>query len=1307
MGQRIPEHDFVTLQGKSSLTFTRPPLDGSLNIAMLVDWHARHSPNHTWAVFPKGPGEELQHVTWRHLSYATQKVAALLQKEIQAEPKSIPVVAVLANRDTLTYSALWLGVVRAGFTAFLISPRNSLAGVTHLLKVSGCVVILGSSDHLEKKLIDGVMANSQDQIKLIESPVFSEIFDLSIDCSKPYDPPLPEMEPPGDTNATSLILHSSGSTSFPKPIPLSHLIILMWARVPYYSGQDICGKRVGTQATPPFHAMGFGHVLALPVASGCIIATFEPQEPPVVPSPDIVLEAGRKTEVDFLMTPPSNLVEWSKDPDAVSYLATVEFVRSASGPMPSPVGDFLVSKGVRLLNGWGSTELGNMSTTYPHESYGVDWEYIEPMPNTNPIFEPDREGVYEICFGCSETRTPAVFNDPENRIYRTNDLVEMHPTRKGFFKVIGRADDQLMLSTGEKTNPGPLESTIRGCPLVRAVLYFGRGRFQNGVLVEPSPGNEIDPTNAVAVSEFRNAIWIYVENANKIAPTHSRIFKEMILIASPEKPFHYTPKGSVSRHRTLELYESEIEAIYGALEEVSTSNVKLPTSWTEQNASSYVKAIVVEVMRSEGPDISDNDLFIQGCDSLQATVIRNRLQSGLRETMKSPTDLPPDWVYANSTIPLLSTSFYKAATMGSLTSEPASADSSVDIIETTVRKYTSNFPKHIGKMALPTRHIILLSGATGTLGCYLLSTFAKDPRVSLVYAVNRPSSSRSGYQRQTEALRNRGLDTTILHDGSVVLIDADLSKPDFGISDKTFLEQMQSSVTCIVHNAWRLDFNLGIASFVPNIESTRNLIDFALGSPYADPPSIIFTSSIGTVAAHPSGRIEEKPGDPRWVMPNGYAQSKFTAERILEAAPLKSCRIRVGQLSGSRVNGAWNISDWFPMIVKSGEITGCLPIRNDEVSWLPTDAAAQAIFELAMAESIPAVAHIVHPRPVYWSGVIKCIAESIGAQAVPYDEWIAKVEKETDVTKNPAFKLLSYYKAKAPSQGATEKTTIETEKTAALSPTLAALSQLARADFDKWIDYWREQGFLKTGLSNEDLSNGDLSNGNLTKEDLSKEDLNNKDLSNGSLTKEDLSNDNLSNGNLTKEDPNNSDPSNGDLSNGSLGNGGLNNKDPGDEDLSHGSLGNGDLNIGGLSNGDLGNEDLSNGNLTKEDLSKEDLSKEDPNNSDPSNGDLSNGGLNNGDPGNEDLSNGSLGNGDLNNGNLSKKDLSKEYPNNSDLSNGNLSKEDLSKEDLNNSDLSNGNPSKEDLVKEDRNNRDLGNGNLSKEDLTNGSTVHI
>ena len=53
---------------------------------------------------------------------------------------------------------------------------------------------------------------------------------------------------------------------------------------------------------------------------------------------------------------------------------------------------------------------------------------------------------------------PNVINATINSVegYHTNDILKPHPTREGLWTVIGRADDQIVHSTGEKTNPGPL-----------------------------------------------------------------------------------------------------------------------------------------------------------------------------------------------------------------------------------------------------------------------------------------------------------------------------------------------------------------------------------------------------------------------------------------------------------------------------------------------------------------------------------------------------------------------------------------------------------------------------------------------------------------------------------------------------------------------------------------------------------------------------------------------------------------------------------------------------------------------------------
>lgn len=138
--------------------------------------------------------------------------------------------------------------------------------------------------------------------------------------------------------------------------------------------------------------------------------------------------------------------------------------------------------------------------------------------------------------------------------YSTSDLLIPHPTKTGRWKVIGRTDDQIMLSTGEKasssskfeklstidtlyvqTNPVPLgkwimligdficahfasESIFCQHPYVKLALMFGRGRFQNGVLIAPKKEYEFDPSDETKLADFRNSIWYDITSFVKSNP---------------------------------------------------------------------------------------------------------------------------------------------------------------------------------------------------------------------------------------------------------------------------------------------------------------------------------------------------------------------------------------------------------------------------------------------------------------------------------------------------------------------------------------------------------------------------------------------------------------------------------------------------------------------------------------------------------------------------------------------------------------------------------------------------------------------
>ena len=83
-------------------------------------------------------------------------------------------------------------------------------------------------------------------------------------------------------------------------------------------------------------------------------------------------------------------------------------------------------------------------------------------------------------------------------------------------------------------------------PHVRAAVVFGRGRFQNGILIEPKLENSFDVSDSHTAEIFKDSIWRVsyllvllltpqchsrptIERLNTFAPQHSRIFKEVRL----------------------------------------------------------------------------------------------------------------------------------------------------------------------------------------------------------------------------------------------------------------------------------------------------------------------------------------------------------------------------------------------------------------------------------------------------------------------------------------------------------------------------------------------------------------------------------------------------------------------------------------------------------------------------------------------------------------------------------------------------------------------------------------------------------
>ncbi|KAF8572826.1 NAD(P)-binding protein, partial [Ramaria rubella] len=551
------------------------------------------------------------------------------------------------------------------------------------------------------------------------------------------------------------------------------------------------------------------------------------------------------------------------------------------------------------------------------------------------------------------------------------------------------------------------------------------------------------------------------------------------------KPFSYTAKQSVRRGAIIKEYASEIEAMYQAIQDSSQTDIPIPPGsseeggWTLEESLQFVREAVHKVMASADDMGDDDDIFGYGCDSLQATYIRNTILHALRQLAPAANVLkaPSNFVCQHPTVRALAIFAARISHTTAISDINPEAERR-ERLQDFVARYTQNWPVHRPSENDPTTETIILTGSTGGLGSHILAQLITMPSVSRVYAFNRPGRKTS-HERHLEAFLDRGIDVTLLKSEKIVYVDGDSAVEGFNIKAELF-EEIRDSITTIIHNAWQVDFNISLASFEPAIRGVRNMVNLALKSPHASPPRVVFTSSVGIIKCESWTDIppvaESPVTDLSLINASGYGESKWVSERILwnagNSTALHPVVVRVGQLSGG-VNGNWNTREWFPALVRASQVVGGAPDNAGLISFLPVHVAASALIDLRHTSS--QFVHLVHPRPVPWTSVIQHVADYLHVPVIPYEEWLSrlKASPRTDdaLHRNPALHLIDFYQfsttpkdfARLSSREAMGVAMFETNISAREAPSLAParLWQLGKDDVNKWIGYWKSKGALE------------------------------------------------------------------------------------------------------------------------------------------------------------------------------------------------------------------------------------------------------
>jgi hypothetical protein len=208
-------------------------------------------------------------------------------------------------------------------------------------------------------------------------------------------------------------------------------------------------------------------------------------------------------------------------------------------------------------------------------------------------------------------------NDPPNS-FHTKDLFIAHPTIPNAWKFIGRLDDRVTLTNGEKVLPLPIEGRIQQDALVKEAVVFGVDRPVPGLLLFRAKSAE-----ELSDDEFLGQVWPAIEDANSRAEGFSQISREMIAIIPEDIDCPTTDKSSIKRAQVYRDFASVIDDVYTRLESIATGSLKLSIPELEKWIMESFALLGIQL------EDSNTDFFSAGVDSLKAIQMRGLIIKNL------------------------------------------------------------------------------------------------------------------------------------------------------------------------------------------------------------------------------------------------------------------------------------------------------------------------------------------------------------------------------------------------------------------------------------------------------------------------------------------------------------------------------------------------------------------------------------------------------------------------------------------------------------------------------------------------------
>lgn len=305
------------------------------------------------------------------------------------------------------------------------------------------------------------------------------------------------------------------------------------------------------------------------------------------------------------------------------------------------------------------------------------WDYIRLPPHIqqNTYYKPLGNNTFEFVFLSTLPTLNLSNSDDPPGSFHSSDIFTPHSTIPHAWKFLGRTDDRVTLSNGEKVLPLPIEGRVREEALVKDAVVFGIGRSLPGLLLFRA-----DAAADMDDESFIEAVWPAVEAANSTSEAFSQINKDMIVCLPSGTLVPATDKTNFIRAQIYKLFANAIEQAYIRLEcTIVTGTLVL----NQQDLEKYLLQLARDQLGIDVQSTTD-ELYGAGLDSLRATQLRSVIMKKLA-LGPDPARFTQSVIFQAGTLQRLAT---KMIALRDETSEVRESDDYEKVMTDLIKKYS-------------------------------------------------------------------------------------------------------------------------------------------------------------------------------------------------------------------------------------------------------------------------------------------------------------------------------------------------------------------------------------------------------------------------------------------------------------------------------------------------------------------------------------------------------------------------------------------------------------------------------------------